>query len=291
MALPPPAPVFAAPATAPPLPRHVRRERLRLPTARGRRSTSPATAAPHTSVRVVRLPRPTPLAAWCAGDGDRRGDRRRLLRPRRTARRSASCARAASSAATSRSTRRGTTSAPACTSAGGTVRSRAATELPAEPARRPAAGRPAAGRAAARRASPATPRASRPARGQFDSDITDGRYPRAALGRRRARPPARRRLRRPRRRRRRADDGRARRGARRPRRDARRINLDGGGSTLARLRRARCATARARRTAIELAGGRPVSTALRVPATRRARDRAGHRRTTGYTDGCASSAP
>jgi hypothetical protein len=51
------------------LPRHVRRESVRL--RDGERTTIYVATYPlaSTSVRVVRLPRPTPLAAWCAATG------------------------------------------------------------------------------------------------------------------------------------------------------------------------------------------------------------------------------
>jgi len=57
---------LAAPAAAPALPRHVRRETIRL--RDGARATLYVACYPlaRTSVRVVRLARPTPLAAWCA---------------------------------------------------------------------------------------------------------------------------------------------------------------------------------------------------------------------------------
>ena len=60
----------AAPALAPQrLPRHVRRESIRL--RDGARTTLYVASYPltRTQVRVVRLPRPTPLAAWCAATG------------------------------------------------------------------------------------------------------------------------------------------------------------------------------------------------------------------------------
>src|SRR5437867_3983306 len=63
-------PFHAAPAPAPALlPRHVRRENIRL--RDGARATVYVASYPlaRTSVRVVRLPRPTPLAAWCASTG------------------------------------------------------------------------------------------------------------------------------------------------------------------------------------------------------------------------------
>ena len=60
-------------------------------------------------------------------------------------------------------------------------RSPAAPELPAEPARRPAAGRPAA-RAPRRAVVAGDAEGFSAGAHQFDSDITDGRYPRAALG-------------------------------------------------------------------------------------------------------------
>ena len=66
---------------------------------------------------------------------------------------------------------------------GGTARIAQRDELPAQPARRPPAGRPAA--RARRRAvlrARVDPEGFRPAARQFDSDITDGRHPRAALG-------------------------------------------------------------------------------------------------------------
>jgi hypothetical protein len=71
MALRQPSPV--SPALAPAgLPRHVRRENIRL--RDGARTTLYVASYPlsRTQVRVVRLPRPTPLAAWCeeTGTGD-----------------------------------------------------------------------------------------------------------------------------------------------------------------------------------------------------------------------------
>jgi hypothetical protein len=60
----------AAPAPAPErLPRHVRRESIRL--RDGARTTLYVAGYPlaRTSVRVVRLPQPAPLAAWCAATG------------------------------------------------------------------------------------------------------------------------------------------------------------------------------------------------------------------------------
>jgi hypothetical protein len=60
----------AAPAPAPGrLPRHVRRETIRL--RDGARTTLYVASYPlaRTSVRVVRLPRPMPLAAWCEATG------------------------------------------------------------------------------------------------------------------------------------------------------------------------------------------------------------------------------
>ena len=60
----------AAPAPAPRrLPRHVRRETIRL--RDGARTTLYVASHPlaRTSVRVVRMPQPTPLAAWCAATG------------------------------------------------------------------------------------------------------------------------------------------------------------------------------------------------------------------------------
>jgi hypothetical protein len=60
----------AAPALAPDrLPRHVRRETIRL--RDGARTTLHVASYPlnRTSVRVVRLPRPTPLETWCATTG------------------------------------------------------------------------------------------------------------------------------------------------------------------------------------------------------------------------------
>lgn len=70
MALPLRQRLQAAPALAPErLPRHVRRESIRL--RDGARTTLYVAAYPlaRTSVRVVRLPQPTPLAAWCAATG------------------------------------------------------------------------------------------------------------------------------------------------------------------------------------------------------------------------------
>jgi hypothetical protein len=51
------------------LPRHVRRENIRL--RDGERTTLYVASYPltRTSVRVARLPQPTPLAAWCAATG------------------------------------------------------------------------------------------------------------------------------------------------------------------------------------------------------------------------------
>jgi hypothetical protein len=63
-------PSNAAPALAPArLPRHVRRENIRL--RDGTRTTLYVASYPlaRTHVRVVRLPRPTPLAAWCQVTG------------------------------------------------------------------------------------------------------------------------------------------------------------------------------------------------------------------------------
>lgn len=60
----------AAPVLAPErLPRHVRRETIRL--RDGARTTLHVASYPvdRTSVRVVRLPRPTPLEAWCGATG------------------------------------------------------------------------------------------------------------------------------------------------------------------------------------------------------------------------------
>jgi hypothetical protein len=60
----------AAPALEPSrLPRHVRRENIRL--RDGERTTLYVASYPlaRTSVRVVRLPRPAPLAAWCEDTG------------------------------------------------------------------------------------------------------------------------------------------------------------------------------------------------------------------------------
>ena len=115
--------------------------------------------------------------------------------------------------------------------------------------------------ATARRSSAArrTPRASAPAMAQFDSDITDGRYPRAALGLAR-RPAARGRLRRPLR----HDAGPDARGARRA--DGRARLRDGAEPRrrrldLAGLRRPP-AQPPARRWERPEVGGRPVSTAL-----------------------------
>src|SRR4051794_38118226 len=59
-----------APRTAPDrLPRHVRRERIVL--RDGARTTLYVASYPlaRTQVKVVRLPRPAPLASWCAGAG------------------------------------------------------------------------------------------------------------------------------------------------------------------------------------------------------------------------------
>ena len=100
---------------------------------------------------------------------------------------------------------------------------------------------------------------------QFDSDITAGRYPRAALGLAPPRAAARRRLRRPRRRRGRAHAGRAGRGARRARRRARRSTS----TAAARPRwsaRGRLRNVPREEHGVELAGGRPVTTADRVHA-------------------------
>lgn len=63
-------PFQLSPATAPErLPRHLRRENIRL--RDGTRTTLYVAAYPvaRTRVRVVRLPRPTPLAAWCEETG------------------------------------------------------------------------------------------------------------------------------------------------------------------------------------------------------------------------------
>jgi hypothetical protein len=63
-------PLQAAPALAPGrLPRHVRRETIRL--RDGARSTLYVASYPiaRTAVRVVRLQQPTPLAAWCQATG------------------------------------------------------------------------------------------------------------------------------------------------------------------------------------------------------------------------------
>lgn len=60
----------AVPAAAPDrLPRHLRRETIRL--RDGARTTIHVASYPlaRTAVRVVRLPRPTPLEAWCASTG------------------------------------------------------------------------------------------------------------------------------------------------------------------------------------------------------------------------------
>src|SRR5262245_23523348 len=56
-------------APVPALPRHVRRESIRL--RDGARTTVYVATYPleRTRVRVVRLPRPTPLAAWCSATG------------------------------------------------------------------------------------------------------------------------------------------------------------------------------------------------------------------------------
>jgi phosphodiester glycosidase len=56
-------------APVPALPRHLRRESIRL--RDGARTTVYVATYPldRTRVRVVRLPRPTPLAAWCAATG------------------------------------------------------------------------------------------------------------------------------------------------------------------------------------------------------------------------------
>jgi hypothetical protein len=61
--------LLAAPAAAPAAPRHVRRETIRL--RDGARTTLYVAAYPldRTRVRVVRLPRQTPLAAWCEATG------------------------------------------------------------------------------------------------------------------------------------------------------------------------------------------------------------------------------
>ena len=113
----------------------------------------------------------------------RRGDRRRLLRAagRHAARRGPHARRRR--AGTSRSPRRGRPCARACTCRAASTASRRATSCP----RRRAATCCRPGRcssAAARRSSAArTDREGFSAgEAQFDSDITDGRYPRAALG-------------------------------------------------------------------------------------------------------------
>ena len=134
-------------------------------------------------------------------------------------------------------------------------------ELPADPPGDLLQAGPLLVRDGASPASTATSRASRRAQGQFDSDITAGRYPRAALGARAGE--------------RllavacdgRADDeagltlARAGRGARRPRRRARRS------TSTAAARPRSCAGGRLRNVPREdhgvvLAGGRPVSTVI-----------------------------
>ena len=128
-------------APAPPRAPCASRSRRRRHDAVRRDATTCAAPVP----RVVRLPRPTPLERWCREHGVGRGDRRRLLRARpagtplgelRT--------RGIARAPRARSTRRGATCAPACTSTAAACAIARRDELPAEPARRPAAGRPAA---------------------------------------------------------------------------------------------------------------------------------------------------
>ena len=216
-------------------------------TAPPRRCTSRRYDLRRTVPRVVRLPAPTPLERWCREHGVAEAIVGGFfVRPGRHAAGRAAHERHRAARAR-RSTRRGATCAPACTSSAATSPSRGATSCP--PSRRATCCRPArCSCATACPASTATSRASRPGQGQFDSDITAGRYPRAALGAGAARAAARRRLRRARRRRGRAHAGRAGRDARRPRRphgaQPRRRRLD-----LAGLRRAGCATSRARITA------------------------------------------
>ena len=141
-----------------------------------------AFAAVSTELRVAVLRRPERLATWCAGARHRRRDRRRLLRP---ARRGA--------AGRGAHARRDTAPRRLHTALGRAagVRARGGRRRPDRPPRRAAgaaARRPPPGRAAARARRRAVLRArARPGglpagQAQFDSDITDGRYPRAALG-------------------------------------------------------------------------------------------------------------
>ena len=123
------------------------------------------------------------LEPWCAA----RGVEEALVggffvRPDGT--RSARCARAASPAGTSRSTRPGTRCGRACTSTAAARASRRATSCPPQPRGDLLQAGPLLVRDGERRLLPraTTPRASGAAQAQFDSDITDGRYPRAALG-------------------------------------------------------------------------------------------------------------
>ena len=134
-------------------------------------------------MRVLRFPRPTPLPAWCARHGVAEAlvggffvrDGGPVQPPLGEVR-------------TSGITRASVAfdepwgAVRACVHVGGRARDD-------RPPRRAAAGarrRPAPGRAAARPRRPrrarATRRASRPGARQFDSDITVGRHPRAALG-------------------------------------------------------------------------------------------------------------
>ena len=250
----------ATPAQAPErLPSHVRRETIRL--RDGARTTLHVASYPldRTSVRVVRLPRPTPLAAWCEATGTAEalvggffarphGTPLGELRQAGVERQPRPVRRALVGSARLRARRR-----------------RRGADRAARPRSRP---RPRAtccrrGRcwsiAAVWRA-PATQRASAAGARQFDSDITDGRYPRAALAiARRGRLLAV------------ACDGRADDEAGLTMGELaetlialgalQALNLDGGGST------SLVAGGRLRNTpreshGVELAGGRPISTAI-----------------------------
>ena len=168
------------------------RERPRAGRSRGPRAARGRRLDDRLRRELSRRTRPSSASRCCAArSGSSRGAPRAGWRRRWSAAsscapaacRSASCARAGSPAATCRSRRRGPRSARACTSTAAASRSRTATSCPPSRAatccRRARCSCATATSCFERRLDPEGFSAGQ---AQFDSDITDGRHPRAALG-------------------------------------------------------------------------------------------------------------